>query len=92
MLVMTSQVVDGEHTCDNIVAPSFVTVMSPSGEMRILSNPRGPCSHVSDSSQTIPTNSFIFLTSEVRTIFATVLAARMWDLTASFPCCLFFLP
>lgn len=28
--------------CDIMVAPSFVTVMSPSGEMRILSRPRGP--------------------------------------------------
>ena len=87
-----SYVVDGGHTCDSIVAPSFVTVMSPSGEMRILSNPRGPCSHISDSSQTIRKTPSDFLTSEVRTIFATVLAARMWDLTASFPCCLFFLP
>jgi len=59
-------------TWDRIVAPSFVTVMSPSGEMRILSRPRGP--------------------REVRTIPATVFAARMCDLTASFPCCLFFLP
>lgn len=25
-----------------MVAPSFVTVISPSGEIRILSNPRGP--------------------------------------------------
>ena len=32
------------------------------------------------------------LTNDVLTIFATVLAARIWDLTASFPCCLFFFP
>lgn len=55
-----------------MVAPSLVTVMSPSGEIRILSRPRGP--------------------REVRTIPATVFAARMCDLTASLPCCLFFLP
>jgi hypothetical protein len=28
--------------CPRIVAPSLVTVISPSGEMRILSSPRGP--------------------------------------------------
>ncbi len=28
--------------CCRMVAPSLVTVMSPSGEMRILSSPRGP--------------------------------------------------
>jgi hypothetical protein len=49
-----------------------VTVMSPSGEIRILSSPRGP--------------------SEVLTMFATVFAAKMCDLTASLPCCLFFFP
>lgn len=46
--------------------------MSPSGDMRILSRPRGP--------------------RDVLTILATVRAARICDLTASLPCCLFFLP
>jgi len=55
-----------------MVAPSFVTVISPSGEMRILSRPRGP--------------------NEVLTMFATVRAARIWDLTASLPYWRFFLP
>ena len=31
-------------------------------------------------------------TREVRTMLETVLAARMCDLTASFPCCRFFFP
>lgn len=48
-----------------MVAPSFVTVISPSGEIRILSRPRGP--------------------REVLTILATVLAAKICDLTASLP-------
>lgn len=30
------------NTSDKIVAPSFVTVISPSGEIKILSSPRGP--------------------------------------------------
>lgn len=34
-------------TWPRMVAPSFVTVMSPSGEMRILSRPLGPCSMIS---------------------------------------------
>jgi hypothetical protein len=34
----------------------------------------------------------VHLTSDVRTMFDTVRAARMCDLTASVPCCLFFLP
>lgn len=37
----------GGITCERMVAPSFVTVMSPSGEMRILSKPRGPCFSIS---------------------------------------------
>ena len=35
------------RTCDSMVAPSFVTVISPSGDMRILSKPLGPCSLLS---------------------------------------------
>lgn len=30
------------NTSDKMVAPSFVTVISPSGEIKILSSPRGP--------------------------------------------------
>lgn len=33
----------GRRTCERMVAPSFVTVISPSGEIKILSNPLGPC-------------------------------------------------
>jgi hypothetical protein len=72
------------------VAPSLVTVMSPSGDIKILSSPRGPFERISLLVSTIV--GFPSLTRDVRTMLATVRAAIMCDFTASFPYCLFFLP
>ena len=73
-----------------MVAPSFVTVISPSGEIKILSSPRGP--YVVFSLELRMLFQPHPRTRDVRTIFATVLAANMCDFTASFPCCRFFFP
>lgn len=50
--------------CERMVAPSFVTVMSPSGEMRILSRPRGP-SEVLTMLATVRAARMWFLTASV---------------------------